>query len=180
MLCRWVSSLENPALHFIQRRAAPEVLFVQERLGRDASAAAQRAISPLQRCLFAWQTQGAGISHLAQTKFSPLKNTGAAMGITELQDGASIPGAGDQQPPQGRSHSTTLLLEEVPSAAELFSQRPEPLSNSLSNCISGYWRCMHQGLNHIINIGMCPGSRVTHTEVIAALGITVFKSLVLD
>lgn len=39
---------------------------------------------------------------------------------------------------------------------------------------------MHQGLNHIINIAMCLGSRVTHTEVIAVLGITVFKSLVLD
>lgn len=83
---------------------------------------------------------------------------------------------------RGGQSRSTLLLEET--ALHLlnyfFFQQPEHLSNSLSNCISGYWRCMHQGSNHIINIVICLGSRVIHAEVIAVLGVTVFKSLVLD
>lgn len=39
---------------------------------------------------------------------------------------------------------------------------------------------MHRGLNHIIDVVMCLESRVAHTEVIAVLGVTVFRSLVLD
>lgn len=81
----------------------------------------------------------------------------------------------------GQSRSTLLLEETTLHLLNyFFFQQPEHLSNSLSNCISGYWRCMHQGSNHIINIVICLGSRVIHAEVIAVLGVTVFKSLVLD
>jgi len=74
MVCRWVSSLEDPTLHFIQGMAAPEVLPAQEGLGRDTSAAAQGTIRPLQQHLFSWQTRDASILHLALSKFSPLNH----------------------------------------------------------------------------------------------------------